>query len=122
MKALQGFDHGNRGVGIRHHQLILPSVVCSTHLDKKVAEKVGAVTFGHQHGCGIIGPDVSGVNEFFVSLAGHPNVQSTVVLGLGCETLQGNEVTESIASAYPETAYVVIQESAGMAGALESSI
>jgi len=65
---------------------------------------------------------VSGVNEFFVALAGHPNVQSTVVLGLGCETLQGNEVTESITKDYPETEYVVIQESAGMAGALDSSI
>ena len=119
---ITGYHNNSRGVGIRSYQLILPSVVCSTHLAKKVAEKVGAVTFGHQHGCGIIGPDVSGVNEFFVALAGHPNVQSTVVLGLGCETLQGNEVTESIASAYPETAYVVIQESAGMAGALESSI
>lgn len=119
---ITGYQNNSRGVGVRSYQLILPSVVCSTHLAKKVAEKVGAVTFGHQHGCGIIGPDVSGVNEFFVSLAGHPNVQSTVVLGLGCETLQGNEVTDSIASAYPETAYVVIQESAGMAGALESSV
>lgn len=119
---IAGFANNSRGVGVRSHQLILPSVVCSTHLAKKVADEVGAITFAHQHGCGIIGPDVAGVNDYFVALAGHPNVQSTLVLGLGCETLQGNEVTDSIAAKYPETKYVVIQDSAGMAGALDSSI
>ena len=119
---INGYLNNSRGIGVRSHQLILPSVVCSTHLAKKVADQVDAITFSHQHGCGIIGPDVAGVNQFFVALASHPNIQSTVVLGLGCETLQGNEVTESITAHHPETEYVVIQESAGMAGALESSV
>ena len=119
---ITGYSNNSRGIGVRSYQLILPSVVCSTHLAKKVAEQVGGVTFSHQHGCAIIGPDVAGVNDFFVALAGHPNIQSTVVLGLGCETIQGNELTDSITSNYPETEYVVIQESAGMAGALDSSI
>lgn len=119
---ITGYDNGSRGVGIRSHQLILPSVVCSTHLAKNVAEQVGAITFAHQHGCGIIGPDVAGVTDFFVALAAHPNVQSTLVLGLGCETLQGNEVTASISANYPETKYVVIQDNAGMSGALKESI
>lgn len=119
---ITGYANNSRGVGVRSYQLILPSVVCSTHLSKKVAEQVGAITFSHQHGCAIIGPDVSGVNDFFVALAGHPNVYSTLVLGLGCETLQGNELTDSIASKYPETKYVVIQESPGMTGALDLSI
>ena len=119
---ITGFANNSRGVGVRSHQLILPSVVCSTHLSKKVADQVGAITFSHQHGCAIIGPDVAGVNDFFVSLAGHPNVYSTLVLGLGCETLQGNELTDSIAAKYPETKYVVIQESPGMLGALDLSI
>lgn len=119
---ITGFANGSRGIGVRSHQLILPSVVCSTHLSKKVAEAVDAITFSHQHGCAIIGPDVAGVNDFFIALAGHPNVQSTLVLGLGCETLQGNELTDTITNTYRETEYVVIQESAGMAGALDSSI
>jgi len=119
---ITGYANNSRGVGVRSFQLILPSVVCSTHLSKKVAEEVGAITFSHQHGCAIIGPDVAGVNDFFVALAGHPNIHSTLVLGLGCETLQGNELTESITVKFPETRYVVIQESAGMTGALELSV
>ena len=119
---ITGYLNNSRGLGVRSHQLILPSVVCSTHLAKKIADQVGAITFSHQHGCGIIGPDVEGVQNYFVALASHPNVNSTVVLGLGCETLQGNELTDSIRQNHPQSEYVVIQESAGMAGALESSI
>ena len=57
--SIKGFDHGNRGAGIRNHQLILPTVVCSTHVSRRIATEVGAVTFAHQHGCGIIGDDVN---------------------------------------------------------------
>jgi len=58
--SITGFNHPGRGVGIRDHQLILPSVVCSTHISRKIASQVGAITFAHQNGCGIIGQDVSG--------------------------------------------------------------
>ena len=50
---IQGYLHENRGVGIRDIQLILPSVVCSTHVSKKIADAVGAKTFAHNTGCGI---------------------------------------------------------------------
>jgi altronate dehydratase len=30
-----GYATGSRGVEIRNHQLILPSVLCSTHLARK---------------------------------------------------------------------------------------
>ncbi|NDD79122.1 MAG: hypothetical protein EBZ41_04590 [Actinobacteria bacterium] len=77
--SITGFAHKGRGVGIRDHQLILPSVVCSTHVSRKIANEVGAITFAHQNGCGIIGIDVPGVDNFFIELANHPNVQSVTI-------------------------------------------
>ena len=38
--SIKGFDHGNRGAGIRNHQLILPTVVCSTHVSRRIATEV----------------------------------------------------------------------------------
>ena len=78
--SITGFAHKGRGVGVRDHQLILPSVVCSTHVSRKIANEVGALTFAHQNGCGIIGIDVPGVDNFFIELANHPNVQSVLVV------------------------------------------
>jgi len=119
---ITGFDHGQRGVGIRNLQLILPSVVCSTHISSRIAKDVGAVTFAHQHGCGIIGNDVGGISDFFCELASHPNVGTVLIVGLGCETIQGNELADKVLGSNPQTKYLVIQESGGVAGTFESGI
>jgi altronate dehydratase large subunit len=120
--SMQGFDHGNRGIGVRDHQLILPSVVCSTRVSNRIAKETGAITFAHQHGCGIIGNDVGGITEFFAALANHPNVGSTLIVGLGCETLQGNELAEILLAKNRSTNYLVTQESGGVQGTVNSGV
>lgn len=114
LPEIWAFKHEGRGVGIRHHQLILPSVVCSTVVSRRIANEVGGITFAHQHGCAIIGVDVSGIDDFFISLASHPNVGSVLVVGLGCETTQGNELAEKITKLTKSTEYLVIQDSGGV--------
>ena len=118
--SITGFAHKGRGVGIRDHQLILPSVVCSTHVSRKIANEVGALTFAHQNGCGIIGIDVPGVDNFFIELANHPNVQSVLVVSLGCETIQGPELLPKINRELSRL--LVIQESGGATGTYEAGV
>ena len=118
--SITGFAHKGRGVGVRDHQLILPSVVCSTHVSRKIANEVGAITFAHQNGCGIIGIDVPGVDNFFIDLANHPNVQSVLVVSLGCETIQGPELLPKINRELSRL--LVIQESGGASGTYESGV
>ena len=118
--SITGFNHPPRGVGIRDHQLILPSVVCSTHISRKIASQVGAITFAHQNGCGIIGQDVSGIDNFFIALANHPNVQSTLVVSLGCETTQGPELLPKIDQ--KQSDLLVIQDSGGAAATYEKGV
>ena len=117
-----GFSHGNRGVGIRNHQLILPSVVCSTHVARRIAEAVEGVTFAHQHGCGIIGEDVAGIDNFFIQLADHPNVNSVLVIALGCETIQGQELASKLLQGNESTQYRIIQESGGVEGTVAAGV
>lgn len=118
--SITGFSHKGRGVGVRDHQLILPSVVCSTHVSRKIANDVGAITFAHQNGCGIIGIDVPGVDNFFIELANHPNVQSVLVVSLGCETIQGPELLPKINQELSRL--LVIQESGGASGTYEAGV
>jgi altronate dehydratase large subunit len=117
---ITGFNHPGRGVGIRDHQLILPSVVCSTHISRKIASRVGAITFAHQNGCAIIGQDVSGIDNFFIALANHPNVQSTLVVSLGCETTQGPELLPKIDQKLSDL--LVIQDSGGASATYEKGV
>ena len=117
-----GYLHDNRGIGIRHHQLILPSVVCSTHVARRIANGLDAITFAHQHGCGIIGGDVAGIDDFFSQLAAHPNVSSVLVVGLGCETIQSQELGAKLLETNKSTRYQIIQESGGVQGTVDSGI
>ena len=119
---MKGFDHGNRGIGVRDHQLILPSVVCSTRVSSRIAKEIGAITFAHQHGCGFIGNDVGRITEYFAALANHPNVSSTLVVGLGCETIQGNELADKLLAKNKSTNYLVTQESGGVQGTVDSGV
>jgi altronate dehydratase large subunit len=123
---ITGFDHTNRGIGIRNLQLILPSVVCSTRVSSRIATEVSkeypAVTFAHQHGCGIIGNDVGGITEYFASLAKHPNIGSVLIVGLGCETIQGNELADKLLMENSSTKYLVIQESGGVQGTVDGGV
>ena len=117
-----GFDHGKRGIGVRNHQLILPSVVCSTHISRRIASAVGALSFSHQHGCGIIGADGAGIEDFFGALANHPNVSSCLIVSLGCETIQGQELGARLASANVATKYQIIQDSGGVEATVSAGI
>jgi altronate dehydratase large subunit len=120
--SIQGYNHDNRGVGIRDHQLILPTVICSTHVSRKIATEVEAVTFAHQHGCAIIGDDVSGIDNFFIALADHPNVNSVLAVGLGCETIQSQELAAKLRSRNESTQYRIIQESGGVESTIAAGI
>jgi altronate dehydratase len=119
---IKGFAHGNRGAGVRNHQLILPSVICSTHVARRIATEVNGVTFAHQHGCAIIGDDVAGIDNFFIQLADHPNVNSALVIGLGCETIQGQELAAKLLERNESTQYRIIQESGGVAGTVDAGV
>jgi altronate dehydratase len=121
-QAIKGFAHGNRGAGIRNHQLILPSVICSTHVARKIATEVNGVTFAHQHGCAIIGDDVAGIDNFFIQLADHPNVNSVLVIALGCETIQGQELAAKLLKSNESTQYRIIQESGGVEGTVAAGV
>jgi len=120
--SIKAFAHGNRGVGIRNHQLILPSVICSTHVSRRIATEVGGVTFAHQHGCAIIGDDVAGIDNFFIALADHPNVNSVLVIALGCETIQGQELAAKLLESNESTQYRIIQESGGVEGTVAAGV
>ncbi len=122
MIKINGFDHENRGIGIRNLQLILPSVICSTQVSRRIANEVDGVTFSHQHGCAIIGDDVAGIDNFFADLAAHPNVGSVLIIGLGCETIQGQELSAKLIATNRSTKYQITQENGGVQGTFDAGV
>jgi altronate dehydratase len=103
--------------------LVVPSVVCSNAVSLEIARCLpGAVAVTHQHGCAQIGDDARLTSASLEELALHPNAWSTVVVSLGCETLQGSELVVRLQHQGVLCALVSIQAEGGSAAAVEAGV
>ena len=98
-RTFQGVRRPNGSVGVRNNVLVLPSVICSHIVADRIAANVdGAVSTPHDHGCAQLGADNDQTWRTFLSLAANPNVAGTVVVGLGCEEIQSDDVADALDS------------------------
>jgi altronate dehydratase large subunit len=116
--VLSGHRRPDGRVGVRNHVLVLPSVVCSTHVASLVAGDE-AVAITHQHGCLHVGDDLAHTEAALAGTATNPNVGAVVVVGLGCETVQGRRLAQSISDRGQRVAFVGIQVAGGTRRATE---
>lgn len=115
---LTGYLRADGRAGARNHVLVLPSVVCSTHAAGEIARGSGAIALTHQHGCLHVGDDLRHTDEALRGLATNPNVGGVVVVGLGCETIQGRRLARRIGEARQRVRFVGIQQEGGTAAAV----
>lgn len=78
----------------------------------------GAVAIEHQHGCSQLGGDARLTEHVLTGLGTHPNVAGTLVVSLGCETVQGSALHRSILSRGQRAEFVGIQQAGGTGAAI----
>jgi altronate dehydratase large subunit len=116
--SLDGYERPNGGVGIRNHLLVLPSVVCSTQAAQDIVAGTDAVSITHQHGCLHVGNDLHHAEDALVGAALNPNVGAVLVVGLGCETIQGAQLARRLAERQQVVNFIGIQSAGGTAAAI----
>lgn len=72
-------------IGIRNDIWIIPTVGCINGTAKSLANLTGAVCFTHPYGCSQLGDDLLITQKTLCGLIKHPNSGGVLVLGLGCE-------------------------------------
>lgn len=123
MEEIIGYQRTDGKVGIRNHLLIIPSVICATHVASQIASNVpGAVSIYNQYGCGQIGRDLEQTFRTLVGLGQNPNVGAVLVVGLGCEALRPEKLAEKIAISGKPVEMVLIQESGGTTSTISKGI
>ena len=106
----------------RAQLLVVPSVVCANAVTAEIAVRVGGKSILHQHGCAQIGDDARATTAALQEIAYHPNAWATLVVSLGCETLQGSELAEHLREKRVLCSIVGIQSSGGSAGAIAAGV
>ncbi len=93
----QGYRRADGRFATRNEIWLLPTVGCVAPLVEMVAREASArhagaidaiVGFGHPHGCSQLGDDLAGTRAALAALCDNPNAGGVVLVGLGCESNQ----------------------------------
>jgi altronate dehydratase large subunit len=110
-----GYKRVDGKIGIRNHVLVLPTVACANETCRIIAENLPeAVSLVNQNGCGEVEGNRKITQIVLSGLAANPNVFGTLMIGLGCELNQAEEMSRIIRSKTSKPLEVLlIQEEGG---------
>lgn len=100
-----GFERENGKVGVRNEIWIIPTVGCVNNVATAMAKEAGkiikgsvddVVAFPHPYGCSQMGDDQEHTRQILANLVNHPNAGGVLVLGLGCENSNIDELKKYI--------------------------
>ena len=84
-KFFMGYERPDGKVGIRNDVWIVNTVGCINNSARRIAEATGAKYFPHPYGCSQLGGDQEITQAILKGMINHPNAAGVLVLGLGCE-------------------------------------
>ena len=100
-RFFDGFRRADGKVGVRNEIWIIPTVGCVNNVATAVERKAqglkkGSVdeiaAFPHPYGCSQMGDDQEHTRQILADLINHPNAGGVLVLGLGCENSNIDEL------------------------------
>ena len=83
--TFDGYIRENGDIGIRNDIWIVNTVGCVNKVSEKLSKLTGAKSFPHSYGCSQLGDDQSVTQKILCGMIKHPNAGGVLVLGLGCE-------------------------------------
>lgn len=97
-RTFKGYRRENGDVGIRNDIWIVNTVGCVNKISEKLASLTGAYAFPHPFGCSQLGDDQSFTQKILAGMINHPNAGGVLVLGLGCENNNIDEMKKVLGS------------------------
>ena len=122
-RTFMGYQRADGSVGTRNYLVILPSVFCANSTVQKIAAQIpGAVPMTHCVGCSQVGLDLELTARTLKAMGCHPNAGAVIVVGLGCERFDPEELYQAIKATGKPVAKFVIQEEGGPTKTVEKAV
>jgi len=123
MTKLYGYKRADGRYGIRNHVVVMPSVGCCNGVVHKIKESVPeVVTLMHSYGCGRGPADTNFHSKTFLNVASHPNVSAVLIIELGCELLNTDELVENIKATGKPVECISVQKTGGTYKTVQAAI
>jgi len=114
--TFMGYRREDGRVGTRNYVGVLSTVVCANEVARAIAGQVkGAVAFSHQQGCCQTPPDLTRVTQALIGLGSNPNLSAVLLVSLGCEGTDVDQVVKAIAATGKPVRIIGIQDEGGAA-------
>ena len=84
-ETIMAYVRENGTIGIRNEVWIINTVGCVNKTAERLSRETGAFCFPHPYGCSQLGEDSTRTMQVLCGLIRHPNAGGVLVLGLGCE-------------------------------------
>jgi len=122
-KTFMGYRRANGTVGTRNYLAVIPSVFCANTTAQKIAAQIpGAIAMTHCVGCAQVGLDLELTARTLKSMGCHPNAGAVIVIGLGCERFDPQELYDAVKAAGKPVAKLVIQEEGGVTNTVQRAV
>lgn len=110
-RTFMGYKRPDGKVGIRNEIWIIPTVGCVNSIVREIENQAqkfktddidGIYSYNHPYGCSQLGDDMNMTLKYLSGLIKHPNAAAVLVVGLGCEN--GNiEELKKVLGSYDES-------------------
>ncbi len=118
-----GFRRSDGRVGVRNLVAIIPTCGCALHAAQRIAASTpGAALLAYNGGCGQTEVDIALATQLLSQYAQHPNLIGSVIVSLGCETLNASELFKRSAVGPAPCELLVIQELGGTKNTIEKGV
>ena len=118
-----GYPRPDGRVGVRNYLAIIPSVFCANTVVERVAAQVpGSVPMPHVVGCAQVGMDLELTARTLTAMACHPNVGAAVVISLGCERFDPQEMVEAAKAIGKPLELFIIQKEGGTTNTIARAV
>lgn len=118
-----GFHRPDGRVGARNLVGVIPSVTCAGDVVQAIVTEVqGTVGYFHHQGCCQLPPDLDRVTATLTSLGKSPNLGAVLIVSLGCEGTDFEQMYKAIEATGKPVRLIGIQELGGVSNAIQKGI
>ena len=93
--TFKGYPRADGRAGVRNYVAVVPTVLCSVSVARRIAEATKTNAFPHEGGCGQVGPEKQHTFQVLQGVVNHPNVGAVLTVGLSCEQIDAAKLSEA---------------------------
>jgi altronate dehydratase large subunit len=119
---MKGFVRPTGQAGARNYVAVIPTVGCVNEVARRIAEAVPrARPMLHHQGCCQLPTDVKIVTDVLTGVCLNPNVDSVMLVSLGCESVTAEHIVDAVRPTKP-VELVRVQAMGGITAAVRNGI